>query len=321
MTRERGLRGAVAIVFALVAGLVAVRAQFIVLSNGGDHRILWHAAHVLLSGGNAYAPQAEKYLTLYYPMPSVLAVMPLAWLPVEIAATAFATLSAGLLGYAITREGFERVPILFSIPFLCAAQFAQTSTLVFALGITPLLAGLTVIKPNLGAALFTWRPSARTIFVGGLVVLASLAADIRWPLRFLAAVRSSPGHHAPVTVGLGALALCALFRWRRPEARLLVAMALIPHALFFYDELPLFLIAQTRREAMVMALTSWMGLFGWMATSHGPTLSDMQQWSVAAMYIPAVAIVLLRPNVSKEYVNHEATRRASQVPMRPVSHG
>lgn len=289
-----------ALLFSLVAGLVAVRAQYIIGSNGGDHRILWNAAHVLLSGGNPYAPQSIPFLTLYYPLPAVLVASAFAWLPLSLAATVFVVLSAALLGYAITSDGFDRVPILLSVPFLAAAQFAQTSPFVMAAALLPALAGLIVVKPNLGAALFVWRPSLRTALFAVVVLSVSLAVSPEWPARWLAKVRASPSHHAPWTVGVGAVGLLALVRWRRPEARLLVAMTLIPHALLFYDELPLFLIAQSRREAMALVISSWVGLFAWMATSRGPALLDIQPWSVASVYLPALVIVLRRANVSTD---------------------
>src|SRR5689334_11804771 len=112
MTPTRSSRVGVALLFSFVAGIVAVHAQSGLGANGSDHRVLWHAARVLLSGGDPYAPQSNTFLTLYYPLPTVLLASVFAWLPVTGAAIAFVVSSAGLLGYAITRDGFERVPVL-----------------------------------------------------------------------------------------------------------------------------------------------------------------------------------------------------------------
>jgi hypothetical protein len=37
-----------------------------------------------------------------------------------------------------------------------------------------------------------------------------------------------------------------------------------------------------------------------MATSRGPALLDIQPWSVASVYLPALVIVLRRANVSTD---------------------
>jgi hypothetical protein len=73
-------------------------------------------------------------------------------------------------------------------------------------------------------------------------------------------------------------------------------MAMIPHGLYFYDELPLLLVAQTRRETMLLAVASWLGLLLWMATSPGPSIVDMKRWVVWTLYLPAAALILMRPN-------------------------
>ena len=73
-------------------------------------------------------------------------------------------------------------------------------------------------------------------------------------------------------------------------------MTLVPHGLFFYDELPLWLVASTRREAMLLCVTSWLGWFGWIWTSEGPSKSDMGQWVILSLYIPALLVVLRRRN-------------------------
>jgi hypothetical protein len=154
-----------------------------------------------------------------------------------------------------------------------------------------------MLKPNIGLAVFAWRPTWRDVLIAAAIFSIPLIFWPDWPRRWLISVRSSPMHHSPAAIGVGALALLSVLRWRRPEARLLFAMTLIPHGLYFYDELPLWLIAQTRREALTLTIASWLGWFAWNATSDGPRVTDLQPWVVASLYIPAVFMVLRRPNI------------------------
>ena len=73
-------------------------------------------------------------------------------------------------------------------------------------------------------------------------------------------------------------------------------MTIVPHGLFFYDELPLWLVAETRREALALTGFSWAGWLAWNIASPGPNVVDSATWAVAALYIPALVMVLRRPN-------------------------
>ena len=297
-------RAAIAILFALIAGAICWRAQYVAHALGGDYLIIWRATHIVLDGGDPYPlmglmkPPAP-YMPFYYPLPAVGMGLPFVWLREQAAAVVFITCSAGLLGFAITRTGFERVPLLFAIPFVYAAQLSQTSFLVLALGVLPATAGLMVMKPNIGLALFAWRPRWWTAITGAFLLLGTIVISPRWPTEWFSFLRTSQAHTAPVATGVGVFALLAVLRWRRPEARLLLVLALVPHGLYFYDELSLWLVASTRREALLLSGASWVGWLLWMATSNGPGaphLRDAAPWLVASLYLPCTWLILRRPN-------------------------
>jgi len=306
--------------FALVAGAVAWRAQYRIHAGGGDHLLIWRATRAVLDGNDPYQVRWSSgnwilppvNLRFFYPLPAIAFGLPFTWLSPSAAAFWFVFSSATFLGYAITRDGFERVPVLLSVPFLGAVQFSQTSPLIVACALVPATAGLALLKPNIGLALFAWRPSWTAILVAFVLCLASLALRPDWPKEWLALLRDSPAHHAPITVAGGVLVLASLVRWRRPDARLLLAMAVIPHGLYFYDELPLFLVARSRRESMVLVVSSWVGLLGWMATSAGFELRDMASWVVWSLYVPATAMVLLRADDSGKQSDVFRRRAATQ---------
>jgi hypothetical protein len=294
-------RIAVATLFAVIAGLVSWRAQYVAHGHGSDHVILQRAAQIFLAGGDPYRITRDSQLPtlwwrFFYPLPSIVLGVPFMWLSAEQCAIAFTASSALLLGFAITRDGFDRVALVISVPFLMAAQFAQTGPLILALAMIPATRGLAMLKPNIGLAIFAWRPAWRDIIVAGSLFAVSLLVIPDWPRRWFLTVHNSPAHHSPMTVGVGALGLLSILRWRRPEARLLFAMTLIPHGLYFYDELPLFLIADSRREAMILVFTSWLGWLAWNITSPGPRIVDTQPWVIASLYVPSLVMVIRRPN-------------------------
>src|SRR5262249_42028692 len=150
-----------------------------------------------------------------------------------------------------------------------AAQFAQSTPLVLALALFPATRALSMLKPNLGLAVFAWRPAWRNVLLASAIFIVSVWFWPSWPHSWYLTAHGSPAHHSPALTGIGALALLSILRWRRPEARLLFAMTVVPHGLYFYDELPLWLVAQTRRESMLLVLTSWLGWLGWNIASPG----------------------------------------------------
>ena len=303
-------RIAVCLLFSAIAGFVAFWAQHFHRAQGGDHLILWQSARTVLEGGTPYQDDPNTFKRLFYPLPAVLFGLPFVWLSPENAAVAFITCSAAVLGFAITRDGFARVSIVFSICFLSAAQLAQTSILLLGFALIPMLRGLLVLKPNIGLALFAWRPSLRAALLAAGILLLSFLVLPSWPAHWLAVSRDFPAHHSPMRTGVGACGLLGLLRWRRPEARLLVAMTVIPHGLYFYDDLPLWLVAATSRESIILSACSWLGWFGWLATTDG-TSTAIAPWLAAALYVPCTIMVLRRPNSAAGSADTERVPQAN----------
>jgi len=95
------------------------------------------------------------------------------------------------------------------------------------------------------------------ILGGGAVLLAvSLAVNPRWPWEWHEALAAST-HFRPLIVRPGGVVmLAALLCWRDPDARLLLALAVIPQTGFFYDSLPACLVARNRKQAAIIALST-----------------------------------------------------------------
>ena len=283
------------------AAAVSWRAQYVAHANGSDHVIVQRAAQAFLAGRDPYqlGPQnqlPELFWRFFYPLPSVVLGFPFVWMDPRDAAIAFTFCSAWLLVFVATRDGLGLVPMFLSVSFLAAAQFAQSTPLILAFALVPGLRALTFLKPNLGVAFLAWRPSWRTIAGAAAIFGLSVLFWPDWPRRWLISVHSSPAHHAPALTGIGAIALLSILRWRRPEGRLLLAMTVVPHGLYFYDELPLWLVTNSRRQALILTFCSWLGWLLWNVMSPGPDIADSSRWSVVSIYLPALVMLLRRPN-------------------------
>jgi hypothetical protein len=161
----------------------------------------------------------------------------------------------------------------------------------------PWLGWLLVCKPTIGAALFLYRPSWTAAVGGAALLLISFLFVPSWLGDWLQATRGMPVHDPPFLRSWGWLPLVALLRWRKPEARLVAAMALVPQNLYFYDQLVLWLVPWNALTTIALTASSWVA---WALTARTCTDSaycgaDAEPWIIALVYVPAVILAFLRP--------------------------
>ncbi len=298
-----GNRVAVSVAVGLAVGVVSWRATQQPGFLGQDFASWWLAARALLDGQNPYTSiVVNKSLPGFlYPLPAALLAVPFAWLPVSVAGPIFAALSCALLAFATTRRaswpllGFLGAAMYLSV---YAAQFSPLLTLGF---IWPGAMWLGALKPNIGLAMLAYRPSVPGTAAMCVVALLSLVVSPTWPVAWLAALRSSSYHYAPILAPGGFLLLLAGFKWRRPEARLLLAMAILPTSPLVYETVPLlFTVPSNRREAMLLTLAGTVA-YAIMLPLAGNTdaLMDRGRWVILwCCYLPALVMVLRRRNVA-----------------------
>ncbi len=296
------LRVQVAVALGLVCGLMSFASTFRAGFRGQDFGIFWTAARILLSGGNPYHAivLADGGPAFFYPIPALVLVAPFAALPVHIAGPGFVALSCGLLAFVVTRDGWWRLVMFLSGSMLCSVTAAGWSPLVTVAFFATGAMWLGAVKPNIGLAMLAHRPSLRAALIMLAVAVVSLVVLPTWPLDWLASVRASRVHFAPIVAPGGFLLLLAALKWRRPEARLLLAMALLPSSPVVYEALPLFVIPATWRQMLILSATT-MGAYLSTRTYAGDVFSFMQHGRslvVWTCYLPALVMVLRRPNVA-----------------------
>lgn len=301
--------------FALAAStLSAIRALLWVSgeAKSRDFDQVWFAANALLAGRNPYLEIGPGLpfdwpAPLYYPLTAAVAALPLAPIGRSLAAVIFAALASGAFVWAATRRSLAPAVVITSASAALAAETVQWSPLLAAAYGIPWLGVLLSAKPTVGLAIWLARPT-RIALVGTLaLVLVSFALQPHWLASWLSALQ----HTSLATVGgtpylapigtLGGLTTAALLsRWRRPEARLVLALACMPQTPLLYETVPLFLVPASIMEGGVLWLGSW--LVALWVSEAGPYGNDLARFTVSAraigwcLYLPCVIIILRRPN-------------------------
>jgi hypothetical protein len=264
-----------------------------------DFDQVWFAARAWLAGQNPYAligpgRAFEWVFPLFYPLPAAIAMTPLTPFPAPWADATFFAIGAGCFAWALMRYGYPPLLGMVSVSMFGAVQSVQWSPLLGASFVLAPLGVFAVAKPTIGAALFVARPNRWMIAGGALLLAVAFASQPGW----FTAWRSgfTPGLHfgAPVLQKGGFVALLGLLRWRRPEARLLVALACVPQTMLLYEALPLFLIPRTTGEVVVLLLASDAAQVVGAYVSGGAI--DRAGAGLWLLSLPAALIVLRRPN-------------------------
>jgi hypothetical protein len=216
----------------------------------------------------------------------------------------FAGLSAGLLGYALTARGITPLVVFLSAALVDAIRAGQLSVLMTAALTVNALAFAFVLKPPFGLALLAATPRRRAIVVAGVAGLAltgiAFALQPGWLLEWFHAVKAAGHVRAPVFVLGGPLLLLALLRWRRTDARILLACACVPHTPLVYDVVPLAMLVRNVREGIAFALLTYAALIA--QDSFVTNLPPDAAATLAArilnglVYLPALLLILSRPN-------------------------
>lgn len=308
-TREPGKGTRLAV--ALLLGLIAVSVFWAhttwgpryVRGKAGDLAGPLEGARRILDGqrniyAEPYAPYASKY-ALSYPLTTSFLVLPLAPLPPRAAAMIFVGLTTGIAAYVLSRRRLDELLLFASAPAVFAWCWAQWAPLLLIQGI----AGWTIIfgigKPQVGAAMFAYRPDWRWLGVAVIAVLATLLWSPTWPLDWLRGSWHAPDEVAEHSGALfapgGFLLLIAAWKWRDPRARLLLALTLIPNRLWFYDQLYLGLVAETTRRRIFWVLSTWVAAGGWALARHltgGEARFALEALIIACIYGPALVFIL-----------------------------
>lgn len=299
---SRRARILVAIIIGEICGTVAWAIQRV---GRTDWAQIWHGARALSHGVSPYSvvgPGGSFHweFPLLYPLPAIVVGLPFALAPIAVAVGLFVGCSAALLAFGLTRKDWCRLLLISSAPCLHAVLSAQWSMLLTAAVLLPPLGFVLAAKPTTGAALWLYRPSRWSVVGGIVLVLASLAAQPSWPREWLATLAATSHMVVPFAHAGGPLTILALLRWRRPEARLLLALACVPQTALLYATLPLLLIPETLGESLIFIALSYVAFWWWHRLLPYASIADSIRTSVGMvvplLYLPCLIMILRRPN-------------------------
>src|SRR5689334_14368985 len=125
------------------AAIAAVRTH---IDPGGivnDFGYFLAAGRTLLAGENPY--RVSLYI---YPLPAAVAAAPFSMVPIAWSAVLFIGLSMGLSAFALSRDGYQRLPLLMSFPALTAMTTGQWAPLVLCAAFGSGWGWVAAIKPT-----------------------------------------------------------------------------------------------------------------------------------------------------------------------------
>jgi len=300
----------VAFAIACVAGAIAYLPFHTDPTYRSDFTHLWFSGGAILRGENPYAligPGLQfEGGPLLYPGTALIAAVPFSLLPDMAASVTFVWISAFFLTVGITGRGWHLLPMLATEAFISSARLAQWSIIMAAALFIPSLAALAVAKPQVGLAIVASARSPRSLVsaaAGGILLIAiSLLLLPSWPVEWLKSIRTA-GHMAPPLFRFGGVfVLLALLRWRRSEAWLVLAMACVPQSWGPYSTLMIFTVAANLTESVALWFISAVGIVVTAFAISGANSTE-QLYAITGLmtnltlYLPAVAIVLRRPNM------------------------
>jgi hypothetical protein len=176
----------------------------------------------------------------------------------------------------------------------------QWSPIIAASAFFPLLLPVTMAKPQIGLPVFLTRLSRKGVLACAALFLASLAVMPKWPWLWIQQFGNYQ-HFIPILVLPGALLILALLRYWDGDARFLFLSSLFPQR-WFFDSFILWLIPQSRREIVWTVFFSWgAGVWRWYHIPH--SFTEVGRYTVIFMYMPMLAIVLLRKRPIKNSAN------------------
>jgi hypothetical protein len=271
-------------------------------------------AALILRGTHAALVGQDPYLVvpgLVYPLPGLLAMAPWSLLPESSASVIFIFVSASAFAWVLMSQGYASLLCFFSPGMLFAAQVAQWSPLFAAAFAIAPLGVFLIVKPHVGLATFCARPSWWAVVGAVGCTLVAFALQPTWLADWGASMARSQVHlglggrqyvyAAPISLPGGFLVLAALTRWRRPEARLLVVLAVVPQSLHLYEIVPLAVVPRGWREATLYLVGAHLT---WWVLKHMRPWSAYPYYLLASgtlytllVFLPLTAMVIRRPNV------------------------
>ena len=311
-TRQRELkRIAISFAIATYSYLLFAFAQRLAPGHS-DFSVIWFAARAMLEGNNPYAVIGPGRAIafdweLHYPLTTIVAATPLALLRESWSDFIFVFGSAFLFAYGAVRDNLNRLWIFASAAYVVNAKSAQWSALMASGFFLPLAAAFTCLKPSDGLAVLSGT-GRRSWIIGvsfaAALTLISLVILPSWPRYWMTSVTGTWEFVSPMRRAGGFLLLLAVLRWRTREGRFLFVLSLVPQVQSWYAGVLPLLVARSKRENQILSLISSVGYVLMIPLSLDSATREISTFTVGRLmiafcYLPALIVVLRRPNTAE----------------------
>lgn len=291
--------------------VITIYSMFISYSNlhskgagAGDFQWTIKASEYVLNGINPYYQNPTNGIYPYetpflYPLPTAIFGIPFTLFAPDMAGVIFFGLSSALLAYAIIRDGWQKLPVFFSIPFLYSAVCAQWTPLLMAAALLPdRFRILAFLKPSTGLISFIYRPSKWALIAFTVISALILVILPTWPWDWFDAIMRNNGQYGSILLApFGFLMLLSILTIKTRAGRTLLAASVVPRHVLWYDGPMLWLVAENLFQSFFLTVLSWMAWFVWMGVNNNQPdpyaqLYDAWRWQVIFLYVPALSITL-----------------------------
>jgi hypothetical protein len=301
--------------------LIVGRVTLVLLlpEHSNDFDNLYNAALQLLRGQNPYsiAPQPSP---LFYPLPAVFFAVPFTLLPLTIARPVLDMVVGAAFVFALWKvRGRYALLAVLSGSLIAAQYWGDLTPLMVAASLFPLFGFLLILRPNAGMALWLARPSRVAAIAGAAVLLLTFMLYPSWPRDWVRGLLHSNEGLLPIIFRpFGFVLLLAAIRVKKPEGRLLFALALIPQTAMPFELLPLALIPSNLKEMAVYVVGTLLTLTPSIAgLQDGLPVSAIQAntwpWMLVGVYLPMLWLVLRTPGKKAKVVIGKERRRANRL--------
>jgi hypothetical protein len=272
-----------------------------------DFEQVWYAARALLSGHDPYQligpGRAFAYDFFFrYPLTAAVVAIPVSPLSSTMASVLLVGGGMACFTWVLMRHGHAPLIGLLSASAISVMASVQWSPLFAAATVLAPLGILFVAKPTIGFAMFAARPSWWAVIGGLTATVIAFLVQPNWVAEWRAALTDKVGITALVLRPGGAVALLALLRWRRPEARMLAVLVCVPMTPVLYEMVPLLLIPRRWWEATMLVLASYVVAF-WAVilpsqdlSKYASNMASSAQANALVLIPLATLLVLRRPN-------------------------
>jgi hypothetical protein len=283
-----GFRVSAGLVVALLISLIAFYGLTTSNRGAADFGPAIFLAKSIVHGQNPYGG-TYHFDSVGYPLTSVFFALPFFWLRPEAASAVFIGISSGLLAFAVTQKGWNRLLIFASYPFWAAVVSIQWSPLLMAGALLPWFYPVVIAKPNIGLPVAIQSINRRGVVVALLLTLVTFLIQPNWPVIWW---RTTRGFQSFIPIaGIGVVSLVMLL-WARRDAdsRFFLLMAATPQR-WYYDALLLWLIPASTPELLAAGIISWCAF---LVTPQTRTIQQVALISTVFNYLPMLGILLIR---------------------------